>query len=101
MTRRKTATSGAGRYGGRAVHAELSASGGACCGGLWDREKQCEPTIHSREQQGRKSHPLRVSGLRIGQFDSVAELAELAAHSRGACLAGLFGDGWAPFLVSN
>src|SRR5215467_3670441 len=51
MTRRKTATSGAGRCGSRVVHEELSASGGECGGGLWHREKQREPTIRGREQQ--------------------------------------------------
>src|ERR1700676_115319 len=43
--RRKTATSGAGTHGGRAVHAELSASGGECSGRLRDREEQREPAV--------------------------------------------------------
>src|SRR5215468_743809 len=51
MTRRKTATRRAGRCGGRAVHAKLSASGGERCGRLWNREKQREPAIRCREQQ--------------------------------------------------
>src|SRR5215468_12334522 len=51
MTRRETATSRAGRCGGRAVHAKLSASGGKCFGRLWDREKQREPAIRCRQQQ--------------------------------------------------
>src|SRR5262249_29965075 len=49
--RRKTATRRAGRCGGRAVHAKLSASGGERCGRLWNREKQREPAIRGREQQ--------------------------------------------------
>src|ERR1700741_4169353 len=43
--RRKAATSGAGRRGGRVVHAELRASGGQYFGRLRDREEHCEPTV--------------------------------------------------------
>jgi len=39
--------------------------------------------------------------LRIGWFYAIAELAQLADYSRSARLPRLFGDGWAPFLVSN
>jgi hypothetical protein len=49
--RRKTATNGAGAYGDRTVHAELSASGGECCGRLRDREKQCKPAVCCCQQQ--------------------------------------------------
>jgi hypothetical protein len=39
--------------------------------------------------------------LRIRRFDPIAEASELPDHSRGALLFGLFGDGWAPFFVTN
>jgi hypothetical protein len=39
--------------------------------------------------------------LRIRRFDPIAEASELPDHSRGALLLGLFGDGWAPFFVTN
>jgi hypothetical protein len=40
-------------------------------------------------------------GLRIRRFDPIAEASELPDHSRRALLLGLFGDGWAPFFVTN
>jgi len=49
--RRKNAASGAGRCGGWAVHAELSARGPECPGRLGDRQEQREPTICRRERQ--------------------------------------------------
>ena len=51
--------------------------------------------------QGRKSLPLCRAGLRIWRFDPIAEAAELPDHSRRALLLRLFGDGWAPFFVTN
>jgi hypothetical protein len=35
------------------------------------------------------------------RLDAIAKASELPDHSRGAILLGLFGDGWAPFLVTN
>src|ERR1700692_1534785 len=48
-----------------------------------------------------KSLRLGLAGLRIRWFDPIAEASELSDHSRGALLLGLFGDGWAPFFVTN
>jgi hypothetical protein len=51
--------------------------------------------------QARKSLRLGLAGLRIRGFDPIAEASELPDHSRGALLLGLFGDGWAPFFVTD
>src|SRR5262249_43119641 len=48
---RKAATRGAGRCGGRVVHAKLWARGRECFGGLRDREEQREPAVRGRQQQ--------------------------------------------------
>jgi hypothetical protein len=48
-----------------------------------------------------KSLRLCLAGLRIRRFDPIAEASELADHSRGALLLGLFGDRRAPFFVTN
>ena len=53
------------------------------------------------KRQGRKSLRLCLAGLRIGRFDPIAEAAELPDHSCGALLLRLFGDGWAPFFVTD
>jgi hypothetical protein len=53
-------------------------------------------------KQGRKSLSLwggRVLGSRW--FDPIAEVSELPDHSRSAPLLRFFGDGWAPFFVTN
>jgi hypothetical protein len=42
-----------------------------------------------------------MAGLRIRCFDPIAEASELPDHSRGALLLGLFGDGRAPFFVTD
>ena len=52
--------------------------------------------------QGRKSLYLCWTGvLRIRWFDPIAEASQLPDHSRGAPLLRLFGDGWAPFFVTD
>ena len=53
-------------------------------------------------QQGRKSLRLWWIGmLRSWWFDLIAEASELPDHSCSACLLRLFGDGWAPFFVTD
>jgi hypothetical protein len=42
-----------------------------------------------------------LAGLRIRWFDPIAEASELPDHSRRAPLLRLFGDGWAPFFVTD
>jgi hypothetical protein len=39
--------------------------------------------------------------LRIRRFDPIAEVSELSDHSGSAPLPRLFGDGWAPFFVTD
>ena len=39
--------------------------------------------------------------LRIRWFDPIAEVSELANHSRSVPLLGLFGDGWPLFFVTD
>jgi hypothetical protein len=53
------------------------------------------------ELQARKSLRLCLAGLRVGWFDPIAESSEVPDHPPGAKSFGLFGDSWAPFLVSN
>src|SRR2546429_9731778 len=54
------------------------------------------------EPQGRKSLPLCWIGvLRIRRLDPIAESSELAEHSSSAPLLRLFGNGWAPFFVTD
>jgi DNA-binding winged helix-turn-helix (wHTH) protein len=65
------------------------------------RELISESHTSSLETQARKSLRLCLAGWRIRRFDPIAEASELPDHSRGALLLGLFGDGWAPFFVTN
>jgi hypothetical protein len=52
--------------------------------------------------QGRKSLALRGARvLRIRWFDPIAEASELPDHFRSAPLLRSFGDGWAPFFVTD
>jgi hypothetical protein len=62
--------------------------------------KQTTLTIF-RMNRLEKSLRLCLAGLRIRRFDPIAEASELPDHSGGALLLGLFGDGWAPFFVTN
>ena len=66
--------------------------------------QEVELESYGQLQQGRKSLPLPwcwTLVLRNRWFDPIAEASELADHSRSAPLLRLFGDGWAPFFVTN
>ena len=65
------------------------------------RETGESPTSPVSVNQARKSLRLCLAGLRIGWFDPVAEASQLADDSRCALLPRLFGDRWAPFLVTS
>jgi hypothetical protein len=53
------------------------------------------------ERRLEKSLRLCLAQLRIRRFDAIAEASELPDHSGGAPVLRLFGDGWAPFFVTN
>jgi hypothetical protein len=59
------------------------------------------PSRFSSDNQARKSLRLCLAGLRIGEFDPIAQAAELADHFGSALLLRLFGDGGAPFFVAD
>ncbi len=53
------------------------------------------------ELQGGKSLRFFVAELRIRRFDLITEISEWANHLPNAKLLRSFGDGWAPFFVTN
>ena len=72
-----------------------SERGAACLG------RQVLQNKKATRAQARKSLRLLFAGLRIGCFDPIAKASELPDHSGSALLLGLFGDGWAPFFVTD
>jgi hypothetical protein len=70
------------------------------------RGSPAQETIFARQTSirlalGRKSPSCLITRLRILWVDPVAEVSELPDHSRSALLLRLFGDGWAPFFVTD
>jgi hypothetical protein len=65
--------------------------------------QEVELQSYGQLQQGRKSLPLLLCRtlVLIRWFDPIAEASELPDHFRSAPLFRLFGDGRAPFFVTN